>query len=377
MLLTENGCLERQRRLREQLDRLNIDAVVLTDYRDVYYFTGVLLADKFPGVRTPVFMLLETRGRCWLAADSCAPNACVAECLEYEWGLFSTINPDPLRRLEQVVATRLKGAPRVKRLGFQAESLPHQLANTAAETLYPDEWVAIDDLLSDMQSRKDPDEVDVIRRCVQINLAAYTAAKAVIAPGVNELDVLAAGQRAAMLAVGQPVYHGGDYRSGELGGPARNRAVERGEIYIIDAQTYYGGYWSDLSRAFSVGGEPTALQQSIFDHIAAVQAQVPALLKPGVDGRDVWRELDKLVRQHPAFAETGLIHHGGHAVGLRVHEMPDLNRERGGLLEVGNVLSVEPAGYTDEARYGVRIENMYLITESGVENLSEYPVSLV
>ena len=56
--------------------------------------------------------------------------------------------------------------------------------------------------------------------------------------------------------------------------------------------------------------------------------------------------------------------------------MPDLNRARGGTLEVGNVVSVEPGAYIPEARLGVRLENMYLITAEGCENLSEYPMEL-
>jgi Xaa-Pro aminopeptidase len=118
------------------------------------------------------------------------------------------------------------------------------------------------------------------------------------------------------------------------------------------------------------------LQQSIFDHIAAIQAEVPARLKPGVHGRDLWRWMDARVREHPALASEGLIHHAGHSIGLHVHEMPDLNRDRGGILEAGNVVCVEPGGYTAAARRGARIENTYLITESGAVNLSEYPICL-
>ncbi len=376
-MLTEAGCRERQRRLREQLDREQIDAVVLTDYRDVYYFTGILLPDKFPGGRFPVYMLIETHGNCWLVGDTCVESACVGECFAYEWNKLGTNTPDLMHQLNGVVEARLRGRPSVRRLGWQAESMSHLLRATTEHALRPDDWIAVDGLLEQMQRRKDPDEVDVIRRCVQVSLAGYTAARAAIAPGATELDVLAAGQRGAMREAGQRVYHDGDYRCGVFNGPARPRAIEADEIYIIDAQTYYEGYWSDLSRAFSVGGEPTRLQQSIFDHIAAVQRDVPGLLKPGVDGRQVWQALDRMIREHPALAETGLWHHGGHGIGLHLHEMPDINRDRGGLLEVGNVVSVEPGGYADAARYGARIENMYLITEDEAENLSEYPVQLV
>ena len=56
--------------------------------------------------------------------------------------------------------------------------------------------------------------------------------------------------------------------------------------------------------------------------------------------------------------------------------MPDINRDRGGTLEPGMVICIEPGGYFEAARYGVRLENMYLITDTGAENLSEYPLQL-
>ena len=57
--------------------------------------------------------------------------------------------------------------------------------------------------------------------------------------------------------------------------------------------------------------------------------------------------------------------------------MPDLNRDREGIFEVGNVFSCEPGAYNDELNHGIRLENTFHITEDGVENLSEYPLEIV
>jgi Xaa-Pro aminopeptidase len=263
-----------------------------------------------------------------------------------------------------------------RRIGWQADALPRLLGATIDSAVHPDEWIAIDDLINLMERRKDPDEIDVIRRAVAVDLAAYRAAEQAIQPGVNELDVLAAGTQGALREAGEVVWHGGDYQSGIIGGAARDRRAEAGELYIIDAQTRYRGYWADLSRAYIVGDTITDLQQSVFDHLKAIHDVVPNLLKPGVDGTVVWRQVDALIREHPALADIGLTHHAGHNIGLRAHEMPDLNPNRGGTLEVGNVVTVEPGAYLDAVRGGVRLENMYLITEDGLENLSVYPMSL-
>ena len=102
-----------------------------------------------------------------------------------------------------------------------------------------------------------------------------------------------------------------------------------------------------------------------------------ALLRPGVDSREIYRAMDEMIREYPLLADEGLTHHGGHCIGLRAHEMPDVNPNRGGVLEAGNVVCLEPGGYTSAARFGVRLENTYLITETGAENLCPGPLELI
>jgi Xaa-Pro dipeptidase len=369
--LSVEGCLNRQHRFRERLIALGIEGAFITDPRDIYYFTGTLLQ------QWPACLMLGADGSSWLAASTSEGVQCVEECVTYDSQTFFTNNPDTMRLLNKVVARCLDKSRSMRRAGWQAEAMPKLIAATTERFAHVSEWAAVDDMLAEMQSRKDPDEVEMIQHSIKIDLAAYTAAQAVLAPDVNELEVLATAQRAAMLAAGEWVYHNGDYRSGELGGLARNRAIESGELYTIDAQTIYRGYWCDLARTYSVGGEPTDMQQSIHAHIAAIQQDVAGLLKPGLRGTELWRMLDERIREHPALADVGYLHHAGHGVGLRAHEAPDLNRDREGILEPGNIVSVEPGGYVDEARKGARLENMYLITKTGAQNLSEYPMNLI
>jgi Xaa-Pro dipeptidase len=371
-MLTTTGCLNRQQRLRMALAEQSIDAAVISDPHEIYYFTGMLL--PVTPFAFPAFLWVDARTT-WLIAPMKMGGAAVDEVLLYEAVHNATTNADWTRSISALAAAKLGGGS-IQRIGWQSETLPRLLGTTIDLAVHPDEWIALDDLIAGMQERKDPDEIDLIRRSIEIDLAAYRAVEPLIQPGANELDILASGQHAALREAGEIVWHGGDYRSGTDGGRARDRQIEAGELYIVDAWTEYRGYWSDLSRTYIVGDEISPLQQSIFDHLKAIHEHVPELLKPGVDGADVWRQIDALVRQHPALAEKGLVHHAGHNTGVRAHEMPDLNSERGGTLAVGNVVNVEPGGYVDAARYGVRLENMYLITETGVETLSVHPMKL-
>lgn len=373
-MLTLEGCRERQARFRACLAAEDIDAVVITDYRDIYYFTGLLLS-AYPAFHFPAFLYLETDGNTWLAANTDAGEAAVDERVVYASQVLYTMNPDPMRGLNAVVSKRLKDCKGIARLGWQQEYMPKFLADTVSDTLNPS-WVPIDDLLLDQQIKKDADEVALLQKAIDINLKAYDRVQEVIAPGVNELDVLAAGQQAALHGAEYVMHHGGDYQCGELGGPARDRVIEAGELYVIDAQTEYRGYWSDLCRTFAVG-EPTDLQMSVYEVLKAILEDVPNLVKPGGKGTDLWQTIDARIREHEHLTDVGLIHHAGHGVGIRAHEPPDLNRDREGIFEVGNVFSCEPGAYSTELNGGIRLENTFLVTEDGVKNLTQYPLELI
>jgi len=372
-MLTQEGCKNRQQRFREYLASQNLGAAVISDLRDIYYFTGVLLNNWFPAL-----LVMMTDGGSWLVAYADEGEAAVDEWLTFEWNVMYTMNPDHLQNLAGVVKKHLKGADSIGLVGYQELFHPRLISDTFDGALGQQEWVAVDEALQDQQSRKDPDEVALIRRAIECDLAAYTAAQATIEPGVSELEVLAAGQRGAMMEAGERVFHDGDYQSGEFGGFARNRKIEKGELYIIDAWTVYRGYWSDLCRVWVVGGKPTDEQASAFEHVKKVQTDlIPTLLKPGAKGSEIYQAIDEMIREYPLFADTGCPHHAGHAGGLHAHEMPDLNSDREGILEPGNCVSVEPGGYHPSLRVGYRIENIYHITEDGNENLTDYPIDLI
>ncbi len=375
-MLTLEGSRARQDRFRARLDEEGIDAAVITDRREIYYLTGVLLCD-YPNFPFPAMLYLETSGQSWLAAHTDEGQGIVDECVVYPPNVQYTMSPDLMGLLNGVVEKKLADEKHAARIGWQEEAMPKLLADTIDRTVAPSEWVAVDGMIADMQKVKDADEIALLRTAAKAGLAAYTAAQGAIAPGVNELDVLSAGQLAAREAVGENIFHGGDYQCAELGGWARDKVIEAGQLYIIDAHTAYHGYWSDLCRTWSVGGKPTDLQIRVYDQIKAILEDVPNVVRPGGRGTELFAMIDARIRELPEFADIGLIHHAGHAVGIRPHEMPDLNRDREGIFEVGNVFSCEPGAYSDALNHGIRLENTFHIVEDGVENLSEYPLEII
>lgn len=371
-MLTQAGCLARQGRFRAMLAANDLDAAILSDPHEIQYLSGYLLP---PVPALPAALYIETTGDVFLTTAGTDGEAFVDHRDAYDHHMLYTMNPDLGRCLATAVGRQLGAAKQARRIGWQADSLPRHLGESVQQALRPDDWQPIDDQIALLEKRKDADELALLRTAIGCSLAAYAADRTAIAPGATELQVLEAGHAAATLKAGETILHGGDYRAAELGGFARDRVINAGELYVIDAWTIYRGYWSDLCRTFAVA-EPTPLQREIFAHIAAIHADLPERLRPGARGTDIWAWIDGRLREHPHLRATGLIHHAGHGVGMRGHEAPDLNRNREGILEPGDVVSVEPGAYSPELNGGIRLENTYRITETGCELLSDHPMEL-
>ena len=180
----------------------------------------------------------------------------------------------------------------------------------------------------------------------------------------------------AVEAAGEPLsaYLGNDYACGEMGGPPRAGRVARdGELYILDLGPAVGGYFSDASRALAVNQRPTDLQFKAWNALMGVFPVVEKLARPGARCRELYAAADAHLQEKWG---TGMVHHLGHGVGLQPHEFPHLNPAWDDVLAVGDVFTLEPGIYASELRAGLRLENQYLVTEKGVENLTNVPMDM-
>jgi Xaa-Pro aminopeptidase len=100
---------------------------------------------------------------------------------------------------------------------------------------------------------------------------------------------------------------------------------------------------------------------------------IESQVKPGVRCRDIFDRAQAILDQAPVGVFN---HHLGHGIGLFPHEGPHLNPHWDDTFEVGDVFTAEPGLYADALQAGMRLENDYLVTESGVENLSPFPLDL-
>ena len=100
---------------------------------------------------------------------------------------------------------------------------------------------------------------------------------------------------------------------------------------------------------------------------------VERMARPGARCRDIFAAVDDHYRSRTG---SGFPHHLGHGVGLQPHEFPHLNPHWDDVLLEGEVFTAEPGLYAPALRAGIRIENQYLVTATGVENLTPFPTGL-
>ena len=369
-LLDLDTCRVRQRRLRERLAPAAPDLVVITSPEHVQYLTGHRWDYRWG--RAPL-AAIDAAGELLLVCPDKVVDAAAADDVRtYESKWRSTLRLDQRQASAAVLADWLSGRTPPRRVALEYSACcPH------VTRLFPAaELVDVDPLLWDLRRRKDADELGLLRRATDATGAMYRTARAMIEPGVSELAVFSALQGAAVEACGEMLTDtGNDYASGVRGGAPRARGARAGELYILDLGPAYRGYFSDNARTVSVDRRPTDPQAAACERVCGAFQIVERMGRPGVSCRDIYAEVHAWLNGVPSLGSWNS--HLGHGIGLFVHETPHLNPSWDDTLEEGDVIAVEPALYGPDLGVGIRIENDYLVTPTGLELLSPFPLGLV
>ena len=149
--------------------------------------------------------------------------------------------------------------------------------------------------------------------------------------------------------------------------------IQKGDFLTLDYGAVVGGYHSDMTRTVAVG-QPSENQKEVYRVVLEAQLAGLAALRDGVTGFDA----DKAARDVIAQAGYGKYfgHGTGHGVGVEIHEAPRLSPKSKATLRTGNVVTVEPGVYLP-GEFGVRIEDMAVITGDGCVDLTHCPKDLV
>jgi Xaa-Pro aminopeptidase len=266
-----------------------------------------------------------------------------------------------------------------KRVGFEATRLTyaHWLVLDQAARASGRELVGTTNLPEEVRAVKAPDEIALIRAGAEINDRVYEWLASEGLDGTSERDWVAAiadkmrelgGDGVAFPALVAAAANGASPHA--VAGP---EPIARNTLVVLDFGAQVGGYCSDCTRTFATGHTDDAMRE-VYEVVLSAQEAALALVKPGASCIEV-HETARRVITDAGYGDY--FNHGtGHGVGVEIHEEPRFRSGFGGHLEPGNVVTVEPGVYLPE-RFGVRIEDLVVVTEDGHEVLSRFPKSLL
>jgi Xaa-Pro aminopeptidase len=276
-----------------------------------------------------------------------------------------------IQSLAEVAAEAVSNLADVRRVGLAGRGLMGADAWAAFKSALPQaEWVDIENAICDLRAQKSPAEIAVIRYAYQIAEAGIEAAVATIAPGVTEREV-AAEVEAAMRRMGA---EGTGIDTIVASGPnarpilARStfRSIQSGEIVLLTVAPRYEGYHAAIVRPVLVGEVNTEIQKALKVACQAQEACFKAM-RPNVEGRAVEAVGRRLVE------EAGLgpyfLYSGVHSVGVIEFEPPIFGPSSASMLLPNMVISVDIPMFNTPWG-GLRVEDGFLITETGAERLN-------
>ena len=150
------------------------------------------------------------------------------------------------------------------------------------------------------------------------------------------------------------------------------RIIERGELVVFDMGAKLDGYCSDGTRTYATG-DPGEEGRRVYETVLAAQQTSLEAIRPGEKGEEVDAAARRVIDEAGHGEHFG---HGlGHGVGLDIHEGPRLSLRSDDVLAANEVVTVEPGIYL-AGSLGVRIEDLVVITDDGIRNLSTLPKDL-
>ncbi len=243
--------------------------------------------------------------------------------------------------------------------------------------------VATDGLVARIREVKDEDEIALIRKAAALGCQLFEDVLEFVVAGAKESDVAAQLEFKARMAGAEAMSFETIVASGERSALPHGRATsaklpKRGFV-TMDFGVLLGGYCSDMTRTVHLG-KVSNREWDVYHSVLEAQQAAVAIVAPGVRCGDVDEAARSVLRK--AGLEKEFSHSTGHGVGLEIHEGPRIAAKQEQVLEPGMVITIEPGAYLSKQSrslpksasgaglFGVRIEDMVLVTAAGGEVLT-------
>jgi len=255
-----------------------------------------------------------------------------------------------------------------KIIGIEINSLPFVVADALVSHFPKLKLVDVTAGIQGLKAVKSVDEIEKIRQTTALCDIGQTAVWKYAREGMSELELFNLVQKDIEAFAGTRIPIMLDLvagkRTAEGGGMPSNNIIQKNDLVLSDLTPCLNGYWGDTCNTIIVG-IPTLKQLYHFSIIKEALQSAIDLIKPGVKACEIDHFLRKKLE---AAGQYG--HHSGHGVGTYNHEEPRIVPYNEVLLEHNMVIALEPAIYTND--YGIRLEHLVLVTETGCERISKF-----
>jgi len=333
------------------------EALLVTHLPDVRYLSGFMGSSGAVAV---------AGGRAALFTDGRYRTQARAEC----GGLRVVVKKGSpaLLAAEWLAAARVRscaydaGETTVAALGAMRAALPGKLRRGF--------FIATKGLVARLRETKDADEIVRMRRAARLGCRLFEGILEHIVSGETEQQVAAHLEFAARMAGADAMSFETIVASGSRSALPHGRAstakLPRKGFVTLDFGVLLDGYCSDMTRTVHLG-KASQREWDVYHSVLEAQQAAVASVAPGVSCGDVDEAARSVLRK--ARLGKSFTHSTGHGVGLEIHEGPRIAAGQTQLLEPGMVITVEPGVYLP-GEFGVRIEDMVLVTAKGNENLT-------
>lgn len=343
-------------------EKKGIDAFLITDPLNMQYLSG------FSGGEGILYL---SRNKRILVTDSRYTEAAAAE------SNFDVIEESIRHRRLQILAEHIKEDV-IENIGFEDLSMTFADFQKYRKNLPGiKKWISLGRVINDLRMIKKEDEIASMAKAADIACEAFKEICRLIKPGMTELEGAAEleyqmKKRGAQDVSFKAIFAAGKNSSMPHAVPTAYK-VQEGDFITMDFGCKVDGYCSDMTRTVAIK-YVSDKQREVYDTVLKAQLAGLDAAGPGLTGSDV----DKVARDIIDKAGYGQYfgHALGHSVGLFIHEEPRLSPNEETVLEANMIETVEPGIYIP-GEFGVRIEDMILITDKGCRNFCTSPKELI
>ncbi len=344
--------MDRAHKLLLLLSELGLDAILVTDRKNVLYFSGFSGSNGYLVV-TKTQKILVTDSRYTTQSKIQAPEFQIEDMRDF--------------KIENFLGDKEK-------VGFENKTILYCEYCSFGSKIK--QLVPLDFALTQIRSIKDDEEIKNISYAAQIADKAFLHMTDFIRKGMTELEAAFELEMYMRSLGASSVSFESIIASGKNGAMPHaqpsHKKMQNGDLVVMDFGCVYNGYCSDMTRTIAIG-DVSQQQLDVYNTVLKVQKECINMAKPGAKCSDIhnhsFKSLDSVYKN--------CYGHGlGHGVGLEIHELPNLNPKSDYVLQKGNVITIEPGVYIEDL-CGVRIEDLVVITDDGCKILSNSTKELI